>query len=500
MKNKSNTAQALWVGIGSFSNFALGLVSAAILSRYFDKAEYGTYRQVLYVYNALLVIFTAGLPRVFAYFLPRYSMSQGKEIVWKVSKILFLFGLVFSVFLFAFSGLIARVLNNPELALGLKYFSVIPMLLLPTLGIEGIFSTYRKTIYIALYNFSSRVLMLLFIVLPVILLKGTYLYAIYGWMVVSVITLVMAYFFKGIPFKGIKSEASELSFKEIFSYSLPLVSASIATMAIVASNQFYISRFYGTETFAEFSNGFIDIPFVTMLTGASATVLMPLFSKIVHEKTNLDQITSLWRSTLNKSAVLIYPMVIFFMSYAEDVVTIIYSDTYAASAKYFSTAMVLNFFNIVMFAPLLFALGEVKFYAILHYSQATATWLFGYLAILIFDSPLAVAISYVIIYIIGIGVSIWYSAKKIEVTFFDMFPLSRLMIIALHSIVSLAVVKIMVMLIMPNMEGLKLMVIAGTGYMALLLVTAKLFRIRYWDIVLPLLNRNMGTGTKVDDG
>ena len=162
-QQNSNTLQAFWVGMGSFSSFALGIVSAAILSRYFDKAEYGTYRQILYIYNSLLIIFTAGLPQVFAYFLPRFNLAQGKDIVWKISKILFLGGFVFSIFLFIFSGVVANIFKNPELATGLKYFSPIPVLLLPTLGIEGIFSAYKKTIYIAIYNTLSRLLMLMFI-------------------------------------------------------------------------------------------------------------------------------------------------------------------------------------------------------------------------------------------------------------------------------------------------------------------------------------------------
>src|SRR5665647_3020615 len=106
--------------MGSISSFALGIISAAILSRYFDKAEYGTYRQILYVYSTLLVIFSAGLPKVFAYFLPRFTLAQGKSIIWKISKLLFFLGLVFSIFLFCFSGIIADVLKNPELAVGLK--------------------------------------------------------------------------------------------------------------------------------------------------------------------------------------------------------------------------------------------------------------------------------------------------------------------------------------------------------------------------------------------
>ena len=204
-QNESNYFQVIWVGIGSLSSFGLSIISTVILSRYFDKAEYGTYRQIIYVYQMLLVIFSAGLPAVFSYYLPRFPLTEGKEIVFKISKMLLFFGFLFSLFLFCFSDLIAKLLNNSDLAIGLKYFSPIPMLLLPTLGLEGIFSTYKKTIFIAIYNTLTRLLMLIFIVLPVVLLNGTYLYAIYGWLAVSLISFVIAYYFKGIPFKGVNN-------------------------------------------------------------------------------------------------------------------------------------------------------------------------------------------------------------------------------------------------------------------------------------------------------
>jgi len=200
------------VGIASFNSFALAIVSAAILSRYLDKTAYGTYRQIIYVYNTLLIIFTAGLPSVFHYFLPRFNRNQGKEIVFNISKVLFYAGVLFSVFLFASSGLIANVLKNPELARGLKYFSPVPLLLLPTLGIEGIFTTYRKTVYIAVYSTLTRVLMLVFIVLPVIIFSQNYIYAIYGWIVSSLLILILAYFFKGIPFRGLAGRTNRASF------------------------------------------------------------------------------------------------------------------------------------------------------------------------------------------------------------------------------------------------------------------------------------------------
>ena len=67
----SNSKQAVWVAIGSFFSFFVGIVSPVILSRFFDKGDYGTYKQVMYVYNTLLAVFTLGLPKAYAYFLPK---------------------------------------------------------------------------------------------------------------------------------------------------------------------------------------------------------------------------------------------------------------------------------------------------------------------------------------------------------------------------------------------------------------------------------------------
>lgn len=488
-KSSNITIQAFWVGLGSLSSFALALLSAAILSRFFNKADYGTYRQILYVYNTLLIIFSAGLPRVFNYYLPRYNLSQGKDIVLKITRVLFFCGLAFSVFLFSFSGIIAGILKNPELSIGLKYFSPIPMLLLPTLGIEGIFSSYKKTIFIAIYNTVSRILMLLFIVLPVILFKGTYLYAIYGWIAVSVITLMIAYYFRRIPFKGVTIEKSQLHFREILKYSMPLVSASMAGIAIRSANQFFISRYFGPEVFAGFSNGFIEIPMVRMITGATSTVLMPVFSKIIHDKSDITQLTNLWKNALQKSAVLIYPMVIFFLFYSREVVTIVYSEAYADSAKYFSTAMILNFFNIIIFAPLLLAIGETRFYARLHYGLAAAIWVIEYIAILIFNTPMSVAVSFVVISILGIFIALIFSSRKIGVPFLILFPVGQFLKITVHSLASLLPVYLVVKLFLQHSSDLLCLASGAAGYLILLLGTARLVKINYLQILIPLFKR-----------
>jgi O-antigen/teichoic acid export membrane protein len=485
----NNTIQALWIGIGSISSFTLGIASVAILSRYFGKSEYGTYQQILYVYNTLLIIFSAGLPRVFSYYLPKYSVAQGKTVVWKISKILVLFGLVFSIFLYISSEFIARILNNPDLSIGLKYFSPIPLFLLPTLGIEGIFSTYKKTIFIAIYNILTRILMLLFIVMPVILFRGSYLNAIHGWIIVSIISFIIAYYFRGIPFKNVKKEETTLTLKEILAYSLPLLFASLAGIATKSADQFYISRYFGTKVFAEFANGFFDLPLVTTITGATSIVLMPIFSKIFHKNGEMQDFILTWRRALQKSALLIYPLVVFFIVYAKEIMTIIYSQKYEASARYFQINMFLNFFNIVIFAPLFFSMGRTRVYSNVHIIIAIIVWLLDFVIIKIFNNPVAIAVSSTIINISKIIYFIYLASKLLNLNFLDFFPVKYLIKLLLHSMVIVSFIKlIQIHLIFIDSIFIKITILSIL-YIILLLLTAPFIKINYLSVLYPVLKK-----------
>lgn len=488
-QGSSNTIQAFWMLIGSFSSLALAIVSAAILSRYLDKVEYGTYRQILYVYTTLSILFSAGLPRVFSYFLPRYSISEGKSIVWKVTTVLFIAGILFSLCLYFGAGLIANALNNEELEIGLKTFAIIPTLLLPTLGIEGIFSTYKKTVYIAIYNTLSKLLTLAFIVLPVVWLQGTYITALYGWIIVSFISLVIALFFKNIPFKKIAPIKTSLTYKEIFGYSLPLVFASFWGLLISTADQFYISRYFGAEVFAEFSNGFTEVPLVGMVTASAATVVMPIFSKMIHDKSSTSNLIRMWTSVLTKSALIIYPIVIFFLFYSKEIMVLLYSEKYTTSATYFKISIISNLFNIIVFAPLMLSLGRTRLYANVHMFLAAAAWLLGFIVINTFNSPVAIAILSVALKIVKVLVFTYLIAKLLKIRILELYPIKSLLLIIAHVLLAGALVwaAFTYVVIISNM--FIQLSISFLLYTSILLGTARFVGIDYLVVLKPVLTK-----------
>ena len=78
---RSRTLQALWLALANLLSLSVTLVMQAVLCRYMTTSEYGTYSQVLYVYNTLLAVFSLGLPKAYSYYLARVSPEDKIRIV-----------------------------------------------------------------------------------------------------------------------------------------------------------------------------------------------------------------------------------------------------------------------------------------------------------------------------------------------------------------------------------------------------------------------------------
>lgn len=486
----SNTKQALWLALSSFSSLALGFLSAAILSRYFDKAEYGTYRQILYVYGTLQTIFTVGLPSVFSYFIPRYSHEEGKYFVNKINLIFVLLGLLFSIVLYFSSDFIAQILNNDELAIGLKIFSVFPLFTLPALGVEGLYTALRKTKYIAIYNTISKLLMLICIVAPVIYFKGDYKTAIIGWGVASFFIFLFAMYMKNKPYFGVSKQRIQKFYSTVFNYSLPLMAASLAGFFIASSNQFFISRYYGTEMFAEFANGFISLPMIGMVTGSITAVLLPLFSKAQKDKKITNALKSYESAVLN-STILIYPLILFCVVFATDIVIFIYGDLYINSAPYFRIALIRDIFTVLPFLAVLLATGHSKIYFTAHLVSAVILLSISYVFSKLLFSPILLVSFFVFIDIMRRIYFLFYIYKREQINLITFDMIKKMIIIILHISIVLIVLFVISKSILPKDLSLFIKIIINLiSFYSLVLLTQKQVGVNYISPFLQIVNKS----------
>lgn len=487
--NNSNTVQAFWVMLGSLSAFGFAIVSSMLLSRYLDKSDYGTYKQVMYVYSSLIAIFTLGLPRAFSYFLPRVNKGQAKDLISKINLLLMALGAAMSLSLFFGADFISGFLKNSDLATPLRYFAIVPFLMLPTMGIEGILATFKQTKFLAVYKVLTQLFMLLCVVIPVIFFEGTVISAIIGFSIASFLCFLSAIYFKNRPVKGYVKEKSPYSLKEILSYTLPIMGASIWGIIIASSDQFFISRYFGAEVFAEFANGSMELPFVGMIIGATSVVLSPVFSKMTHENLNPQKdIFPLWKSVFEKSAKLIYPLVIFAWFFADVLMVILYGQQYENSSVYFRIKVVINFFTIIVYAPLLINIGKVRYYANIHMITAIVLVLMSFLVVQTFDSPYYISIVSLLCQIGKTFALLYAVAKFFQLKVYQLFPVELILKIVLPSIIILSI-EYYLFVIYFDLNLILALVVSFILYAFLFLLYAIWVKIDYLSIFKPLIKK-----------
>ena len=483
----NNTKQATWVGIGSLCSFGFTIVSSMILSRYFDKAEYGTYKQVMYVYNTLLTIFTLGLPKAFSYFLPRVENAQAKGLIRKITNLFFLLGGLLSIVLFLFSPQIALILKNPDLKIALRIFAIVPFLLLPTMGLEGILATYKKTMFLAIYNISTNIFKLLCVTLPVMFWNLQYKEALIGFVIASLLTFLTALYLKFYPVRRFPLEKCAISYREIFNFSLPLLTASLWGIAIHSTDQFFISRYFGRETFAEFSNGSFELPIIGMVISACATVLSPIYSRLSHEEVNpKEEMFPLWKNVTEKSALLIYPLLIYCCFFADSIMTALYGTKYETSHVYFQIKLSIDFLRIVSFAPLLINTGRVKAYSRTLMANAIAVPILEFAVISLIPSPYAISVVSAVCRLAQILVCLFIVANYFQVRIWELFPWRTICLIILPSIPFLIVEHLIFrQLALPN-HFLTVFMSFG-GYVLFFVIFAQCVKLNYFSLVSPFI-------------
>jgi O-antigen/teichoic acid export membrane protein len=486
MQKNSNFSQVLWLVLSNFSSFLLSFVSAAILSRYFDKVEYGTYKQIIYVYATLLSLFTLGLPTTFSYFIPRINAGQQKCFIQILNRLLVGLGLLFSVALFVLSDPIAVWLNNPELATGLKIFSPFPLFTLPTIGVEGIYTALRRTKEILVYQFSSKLFMLICIVLPVVLYGSNYRIAIVGWGIANFLTFLVAMWMKNRPYVHISKEEFAEPYKQIFNYSFPLLLALLGGVILRSADQFFISRYFGTKIFAEYSNGALSFPIASMISSSVTSVLLPIISK-ADSRGEFQAILPTYNNAVNKSVVLVYPMLVFCFFFSKDIMTFIYGTQYAASSLFFKCYLLRDFMGVLPYYSVMLALAMSKQYMYIHYVCAAVIWLADIVAVAVGASAYAIVL-------IASGVNILLSV----LAFIQIYRKSGIHMISgslfgnmVRVLIHVSICGLVLSTISSQIDGLPIVKLVGCGllYYILIILSGRLIHVDYLESLSRLIKR-----------
>jgi len=227
-----------------------------------------------------------------------------------------------------------------------------------------------------------------------------------------------------------------------------------------------------------------------MIIGATSTVLMPLFSKKVHEEADpKKEILPVWINAFEKTAIIVYPLVLYCWFFADIIMVVLYGQKYSISAIYFRIKLLNNFFTLVAYAPVILALGATKFYSNVHMISAIILVPLEYISILIFHSPYVVTLISVILSIGRTFIFLAFIARFFRIRIIDLFPIKLITRITLPSLCILALVRYIFMR-MIVISNLSILLITFIIYLCLYGVWAYIGKIDYLSIIKVLIKND----------
>lgn len=343
--NKFNNAKALALGQGI--TVLASFLMLPYLSRSLPKFEYGSYGQVIFYISVFNSIALIGLNKVIFIYL---SKSIKKEITYTNNLFAcLLMGSILTGICALSSPLISMSFKNPTIIIPVIIFSF-------TIPFETLFTCYSSILVnenkSSLLAFSSVVASLikyssLFLVIQY---TDSFLLIFICMLLASIFQLLLVVVLSKITleFDKISSE----HWKNQIKMGIPLGLTSIIGTIYYVTDGFIVSSILSTEDYAVLRNGAFQIPFISTLYTIIGIVLMGDIGAYIQNQEK-SKIVSLKARAISLAIIVIYPVTIFLIVFANHWIPYLFTSLYQGSVVIFMIYNIMTLFRITSYESII---------------------------------------------------------------------------------------------------------------------------------------------------
>jgi len=334
------------------------LLTSVVMARLLTKGELATYRQTLLAYNIAAPILSLGLSSGLYFFLPKETKRVKGIVIEGILMMLFM-GLLYALFI-ACGGnhLLAKRFSNPDIEKILLYLIPLPLVMLPSGLLSAVLIVRGKIMQLNIYNIASNLLLGTGVIAACAIWTDPRI-LVMTYVGISLVTGLVAIIMmlRAVPDGDWLPELGHM--KKMLGYSLPLALAGMMGTLALQLDKFIVSAMRTPEEFAVYSNGAIEIPLISIITGAITTVILTEMS--AHCKLGeMQEALDLFKKGAVKSAMILLPAMAFLMVYANEFITILFSDKYLGSVGVFRIYLCVLPVRIVVYGAALMALDMTR--------------------------------------------------------------------------------------------------------------------------------------------
>ena len=349
---------------GRAPGLAIAFAIPLVLARTFDQAEFGTYKQLFLIYATLFGIAQLGMAESLYYFVPRESATAGRHAANALSA-LAVIGLTCVAVLFAFRTEIAAWLSNPALVPHLVPLGWFLALMLVSAVFEIVLISRRKPGTAAWAYALSDIGRAACFVIPAALafgLRGVMAGAV-AFAAVRAAVAAMTLWREFGP--ALRPDARVLARQ--LAYALPFALAVGIEVLHINWHQYAVAARFDAAAFAVYAVGCLQVPVIDLIVTSAVNVMM--VEMAVVKDRDIAAARSLWHDTMSRLAFMIFPVAAFLMVMAHDIIVLLFTGTYAASAPIFMWWSLTMLVSVMVVDGVLRVFAQTKYLVVQNVAQ-----------------------------------------------------------------------------------------------------------------------------------
>jgi O-antigen/teichoic acid export membrane protein len=349
--------QAALLFISKAVSAALLFAVGPILVRYMDQAEYGTFLQINLITSFLVAIIPWGIPQAISFFVPRIGTAKRFSFVVRTLTTLFALGCFGAAMVWLGRDMLGQWMSNPQLVTLAPYIGGVIVVTILVDTTETIFYAYNRAIVVGIVLPLKAIARLTGVVIPVLL--GWGLVGVFeGIIAVGLVESVLLYGYHLLKLReaGMASNAAIAPLSEQVRYALPVGLTMLVTITGSNMDKYVVSSLFSPAQYAVYARGAFELPLVGILPGMLFDLLLPKFSEYLH-KGQTREVLRLMRESIRRTALVFFPVCVLSVVLGDALITLLFTDAYAASAPIFKVFLLGMLFQVANFQIVFRALG-----------------------------------------------------------------------------------------------------------------------------------------------
>lgn len=370
-----STRGGFYLAAASVLAIVFSTLSVLVIARILGSELYGLYSLTM-VAPTLITLFTnlginQGLMKFSASYLAKGEKNRLRKLMFQSFSIVTILGVIGSLVCFVFSNQFASyILHRPEISGFVQLTSVLVILQVIFDVTTSAFIGVNKTEYTAIVTIVQSLVYLLLgpaLVLSGLSVTGVLIGYVFSYVVASSLGL---YLLISKVYKPLKQSENELAvshsdfkrsdFKTLIYFGLPLYFSVMITGFDGQFRTILLAMFTSNYELGNFQAAANFGVFIGALTGPINKILLPAFAKLENKK---DSVKEFFRISIKYTSLIMLPIIMFVMVYAEEIVSILYGVGYELTPEYlvllFSTYFLMGL-GLFILRSLFNGLGNTK--------------------------------------------------------------------------------------------------------------------------------------------